>query len=513
MVRHEADAAVLPRGKAGRTRIVRALACHPIRGSPSMPNRVQSALRAAAEAGVGLWAACNRLRLPGTANPFVVGVHAPMREELTLENLPVTGAIPPGLDGIYLKMGANPVRPATRGHDWFLGDGMVHGLALSGGRALWYRNRWIGSRTAAAALGRPAAPGPRRGDDTVNTNVVEIGGRIFAVVEAGSFPVELSRTLEAQRYNPFDGTLAGAFTGHPHRDPLTGETHAIAYDGRVWDSVRHVVLSPEGRVVRDMPVAVEHGPCIHDCAITARFAVVLDLPVTFSFRALLAGYRFPFRWNPAHRARVGLLPRGGEGADILWCDVEPCFVFHIGNAYDGADGRVILDVVAYDTVFTAVGGGLDRPGRLERWTIDPVTRRVERRVLDPAAQEFPRIDERLFGQPHRYLYTVSVPADGNTQLAGATQLTKHDLETGERRVHEFGPDRIPGEFVFVPARAGAGEDEGWLVGLVIDTAADTTDFTILDARAFEAPPVASVRLDHRIPPGFHGNWFPAPAST
>jgi carotenoid cleavage dioxygenase len=513
MVRHEADAAVLPRGKAGRTRIVRALACHPIRGSPSMPNRVQSALRAAAEAGVGLWAACNRLRLPGTANPFVVGVHAPMREELTLENLPVTGAIPPGLDGIYLKMGANPVRPATRGHDWFLGDGMVHGLALWGGRALWYRNRWIGSRTAAAALGRPAAPGPRRGDDTVNTNVVEIGGRIFAVVEAGSFPVELSRTLEAQRYNPFDGTLAGAFTGHPHRDPLTGETHAIAYDGRVWDSVRHVVLSPEGRVVRDMPVAVEHGPCIHDCAITARFAVVLDLPVTFSFRALLAGYRFPFRWNPAHRARVGLLPRGGEGADILWCDVEPCFVFHIGNAYDGADGRVILDVVAYDTVFTAVGGGLDRPGRLERWTIDPVTRRVERRVLDPAAQEFPRIDERLFGQPHRYLYTVSVPADGNTQLAGATQLTKHDLETGERRVHEFGPDRIPGEFVFVPARAGAGEDEGWLVGLVIDTAADTTDFTILDARAFEAPPVASVRLDHRIPPGFHGNWFPAPAST
>jgi hypothetical protein len=33
------------------------------------------------------------------------GVHAPMREELTLENLPVTGAIPPGLDGLYLKMG------------------------------------------------------------------------------------------------------------------------------------------------------------------------------------------------------------------------------------------------------------------------------------------------------------------------------------------------------------------------------------------------------------------------
>ncbi len=335
-----------------------------------MSNRVHSALRAVAEVGVGLWAACNRLRLPGTANPFVVGVHEPMREELTVVDLPITGAIPLGLNGLYLKMGANPVRPVTRGHDWFLGDGMVHGLAIEDGRALWYRNRWIGSRSAAAALGRAAAPGPRRGDnDTVNTNVVEIGGRIFAVVEAGSIPVELSRTLEEQRYNPLDGTLTGSFTGHPHHDPLTGETHAIAYDGRVWDSVRHVVVAPTGQVVQDSAIAVEHGPCIHDCALTTRFVIVLDLPVTFSFRALLAGYRFPFRWNPAHRARVGLLPRRGEGADILWCDVEPCFVFHVANAYDEADGTVTLDVIAYASVFTAAGGGLDAPGRLERWTI------------------------------------------------------------------------------------------------------------------------------------------------
>ncbi|WP_288580498.1 carotenoid oxygenase family protein [uncultured Methylobacterium sp.] len=475
-----------------------------------MSNRALLAFRAVAELGVALLAACNRLRLPGMPNPFVVGVHEPMREELSLESPVVSGTIPPGLDGLYLKMGANPVRQTTRGHDWFLGDGMVHGLAIEAGRALWYRNRWIGSRKAAAALGRTAAPGPRRGgNDTVNTNVVGIGGRVFAVVEAGSFPVELSRSLEEQRYNPFDGTLAGSYTGHPHYDPLTGETHAIAYDGRIWDSVRHVVLSPTGRVVRDVPVAVEHGPCIHDCAITARFAIVLDLPVTFSFKALLAGYRFPFRWNPGHGARVGLLPRQGRGADILWCEVEPCFVFHVANAYDDADGRVILDVVVYDTVFSAAAGGFDGPGKLERWTIDPATRRVARRVLDATPQEFPRIDERRFGQRHRVLYTVGVPADGNTQLAGATQLYRHDLETGERRVHEFGHDRIPGEFVFVPERPGAGEDEGWLVGFVIDTARDTTDFAILDARSFEAPPVATIHLGHRIPPGFHGNWFPA----
>ena len=199
-----------------------------------MPNPVQSAVRAVAEGAVDLIAAWNRKRLPQVPSPYVVGIHKPMQSELTLEDLAVTGSIPAGLNGRYLKMGANPINPALAGHHWFLGDGMVHGIALRDGKASWYRNRWIRSRLAASALGRAPAPGPRRGrNDTVNTNVVGIGGRAFALVEAGSFPVELSESLEEQRYNPFDGTLSGSFTGHPHLDPLTGEHHAIAYDGSV----------------------------------------------------------------------------------------------------------------------------------------------------------------------------------------------------------------------------------------------------------------------------------------
>ena len=456
-----------------------------------------------------LIAAWNRRWLPRGENPFVVGVHDPMRSELTLEDLTVTGSIPAGLSGRYLKMGANPVAPDAAGHHWFLGDGMVHGFAIRDGRALWYRNRWIRSRLAAAALGQAPAPGPRRGrNDTVNTNVVDIGGRAFALVEAGSFPVELSENLEEQRYNPFDGTLGGSFTGHPHRDPTTGEHHGIAYDGSVWDAVRHVVVSATGKVVRDVPIAVEHGPCIHDCAITARFAVVLDLPVTFSMRAVLGGHRFPFRWNPAHQARVGLLPRRSDPGDVIWCDLGQCFVFHVANAFDATDGKVVLDVIAYTTMFASDANGLDALGRFERWTVDPSTRRVDRRVIDPTSQEFPRVDERRFGLSYRYAYTVSVPPDGNPQLTEATRLYKHDLETGGRLVHEFGDDHLPGEFVFVPASADAEEDEGWLLGLVLNVADETTHLVILDARTFEAAPVGTVRLPHRIPPGFHGNWFP-----
>ena len=474
-----------------------------------MPNAIEASVRAVAEAIVDRLAAFNRRRLPKSEGAFLVGIHTPMRSELTLEDLPVTGTIPPGLNGRYLKMGANPVAPDPVGHHWFLGDGMVHGFAIEDGKAAWYRNRWIGSRLAAAALHREPAPGPRRGrNDTVNTNIVDFAGRAFALVEAGSFPVELSETLETQRYNPFDGTLEGSFTGHPHRDPATGEYHGIAYDGGVWDHVRHVVVSAAGTVVRDLRIPVEHGPCIHDCAFTKRFVIVLDLPVTFSMRAVIAGHVFPYRWNPAHRSRIGLLPRKGDATDIIWCEVTPCFVFHASNAFDRDDGTVVLDVIAYDKMFASASGGLDAMGRLERWIIDPSRRKVSRCVLDQTPQEFPRIDERRFGKSHRFAYTVSVPPDGNTQLAGATRIFKHDIQSGERQVHDFGKGRLPGEFIFVPARLEADEDEGWLLGLVIDTVDGTTDLTILDAQAFEAPPVATIKLPHQIPPGFHGNWFP-----
>ncbi len=450
-----------------------------------------------------------RLAKTGEIHPYLTGIHRPMAEEKTLTDLAVTGTIPAALNGRYLRIGPNPAKPDPAGYHWFVGDGMVHGLALKDGKALWYRNRWIRSKAVGAALGVDPAPGPRHGlSDSVNTNVVSIAGRTWALVEAGSFPVEIGDTLEDQAYNPFDGTLQGSFTAHPHLDPLTGEHHAIAYEASDPTTVRHVVISPQGKVVRETPIAVEHGPSIHDCAITARYVVILDLPVTFSGKAMLGGHRFPYRWNPAHAARVGLMPRHGSGEDVIWCEVAPAYVFHVANAFDTADGKVVMDVIAYDTMFADSLQGPDASGRFERWTIDPAARRTERRVIDASPQEFPRPDERLFGQPYRYAYTVAAPDETEAQFFGVTRLYKHDLKIGGRQVHDFGDQRHPGEFVFVPAGPDAAEDEGWMIGLVIDMANDTTDLVILDAQAFEAPPVASVRIPHRAPPGFHGNWLP-----
>jgi carotenoid cleavage dioxygenase len=477
-----------------------------------MVSIVETAIRSVVAKGVTALATFNRgrMRAPDGPHPFLTGLHAPMTEEKTIEDLAVTGSLPPALDGRYLRIGPNPIAADPRIYQWFLGDGMVHGLRIERGRARWYRNRWVRSTQVTAALDEPPAPGPRDGDfDTVNTNVIGFSGKIWALVEAGCTPVLLDDTLETLAYDDFGGTLRGAFSAHPHLDPLTGEMHAISYDPRDPTTIHHVVVAVDGHVRREEPVRVSHGPMIHDSAISARFVVILDLPVTFSMSALIAGSMFPFRWNPAHPARVGLLPRESAGSEVIWCDVDPCYVFHVANSYDTDDGGMILDVVAYDRMFAETVLGPDAPrGAFERWTIDPVERRVRRNVIDPHPQDFPRIDERRSGQPYRYAYTMMLPETADPAFLSGDSLFKHDLQTGVRSVHSFGPHRYPGEFVFVPAHADAAEDEGWLIGLVVNVIDQTTDLVIIDARDFAGAPLASVHIPHRIPPGFHGNWLP-----
>ena len=253
---------------------------------------------------------------------------------------------------------------------------------------------------------------------------------------------------------------------------------------------------------------MKHGPMIHDCAITDRYVVILDLPVTFSMKTLIAGHGFPYRWNPEHEARVGLMPRQGTQDDIIWCPVKPGYAFHVANAYDAEDGSVVLDLCVYDTMFGDGAQGPDARSRgLERWIIAPKTRTVEVGTLDASPQEFPRPDERFFGRPYRFAWSMATPTEPAKRFLGETSLYAHDLLTGERQIHEFGDDRYPGEFVFVPETADSPEGHGWLIGYVVDLANETTDLVILDARRFEHAPVASIRLPHRVPAGFHGNWI------
>jgi len=439
-------------------------------------------------------------------NRFLKGPYAPVASETTETDLKITGRIPPELNGLYARIGPNPMHvpnPAT--HHWFLGDGMVHGVRLRDGHALWYRNRWIGSNTVNQRLGRPPAPGPRNRDlDTVNTNIIGHAGKLWALVEGSALPVQLNDTLETERHGYFNTPLQRTFAAHPHRDPETGDLHAICYDVLTLDQVFYVVIAADGTLKRDIAIPVRHGPMIHDCALTETRMVVLDFPITFSLPALLRGHSFPYQWNEKHPARIGLLPRNGTAADIAWFDVDPCFAFHTANAYDQPDGSVVLDLITYPRMFEGARHGPEnRPSTFERWVLSPATNTVQRQPYSKFLQEFPRCDDRLTGKPYRYAYTIGIDLEGRSPQP----LYRHDMLSGEIVQHDFGPHHMPAETIFVPRHPTSAEDDGYLLTYVYDLAENTSTLTILDAAKLGAAPTALIHLPARVPIGFHGNWI------
>lgn len=452
----------------------------------------------------------------GTAtNPYLSGNAAPIDTEYTALDLEVTGELPEELDGRYVRNGPNPlgeVDPAA--YHWFTGDGMVHGLRLRDGRAEWYRNRWVRSTKVSEALGEPPAPGERHGFDSANTNVIGHAGRTFAIVEAGGRPVELSDELETIRHCDFDGTLPNGFTAHPKRDPDSGELFAVNYFWGRPELLEYMVVGTDGRVRRRVDVPVPGNPMVHDCSLTENFVALYDLPVTFSVDAAMDGAPFPYIWDEDYGARVGLIPREGDAADVLWFEVEPCYVFHPLNAHDeiGADGRaerVVLDVVRHPRMFDRNRlGPNEGPPTLWRWTLDLDTGRAIEEQLDDLAIEFPRVDERRVGRAHRFGW-ATVQSGDDRGLIAPLGLVRYDIVTGARDVVDMGEGREAGEFVFVPRSADAAEDDGWYLSLVYDRGTDLSELVVLDASAPGDRAVARVHLPTRVPAGFHGNWVPS----
>ena len=476
-----------------------------------MASETEVKIRAAVTKALNTAAAFNRkLKNPFRKHMFLTGMHQPMAEELSLDHLEISGQIPQALTGTYARIGPNPFKPDPRGHHWFVGDGMVHGIRLSNGKAEWYHNRYIKAGTLERNGGPPAVGGPRRGArDTVNTNVLKLADKTLALVESGPFPFELDGNLDTVASTNLQGTLSAPFTAHPHQDPQTGEWHAIVYESETQDTVWHVVINSVGEVIAERPIAVKDGPSIHECSITEDYVIVFDLPVTISLSTLAQGYNFPYRWNKQHPARVGLMPRHGNTDEIIWCDVDPCYVFHVANSFQNADGSVTIDLCAYESMFAHGSDGPNGvPCGFERWRVDPAHQQVTREAIDPSPQEFPRVDERFFGQPYHHAWVVSQPSDTVSNFATDNRLYHHNVKTGDRRSYRFGDGLVGGEFVFVPRAQDAEEADGWLMGLVIDVKNDTTQLQFFEALNIEQGPVGAVHIPHRIPPGFHGNWIP-----
>jgi carotenoid cleavage dioxygenase len=438
--------------------------------------------------------------------PFhFTGNFAPVEREVTAVDLRVEGALPPELTGLYVRQAPNP-KTEDSPH-WFLGDGMLHGVRLERGRAVWYRNRWVQT----PYLANPDVQRiSERGviDRTVskaNTHVIRHAGRILAL-EEGSFPYVVDARLETLGWTDFDGKLRSAFTAHPKHCPVTGELIAFGY-GQLPPYLVYLRISADGRLVQSDEIQVGGSTMMHDFAITTRHALFLDLPVVFSLEDALKG-TMPYSWSDDYPARIGVMPRDGTDRDVRWFAVEPCFIFHTLNAYE--DGNtVVLDACRYSEMWRKAGDMQTDTDKLKlhRYRFDLASGAVKEETLDDRPLEFPRVADAVVGRKHRFGYALALER-GRSESPGFAGILKWDLESGRSELHDCGPGRTAGEVVFVPARgADPRSDEGYLLTYVHDAATNQSELWVLDASRMTSRPLARVALPQRVPNGFHGSWL------
>ncbi|WP_020405359.1 carotenoid oxygenase family protein [Hahella ganghwensis] len=454
--------------------------------------------------------------MTASSNPFLNGVFKAQHNEATLSDLSVTGVIPPELNGRFVRNGPNPQFIWSDNYHMYSGDGMLHTLSLRNGKA-GYMNCYIRTPRflCEREQGRAVFPGMRDialveaefenvPSFTANTNVIEHAGRMLALNE-GSPPFAIMDAAKGDAVpDRFGGIIRQTFTAHPKLSPKSGELYGFSYitpDGLVDYSV----LDSSGRARLITSFRPPYAALMHDFAMTQNYAVFPVYPLTWSMERVQRGEPI-FQWEPELGSYYYVLNRlSGEIVKIFRDDA--ILGMHVVNAYEKR-GRIVLDMVLMDDIPADAQAFADDSisylNTLNRISLNLENGVLLRDRLSDLNVEFPRIDERWTTEPYRYAYLASTL---NPHLPGFIfdSISRYDHLWG--RMETFRPDEavLFGEPVFVPV--GAQEGNGYLLSYGYDQNKDTSDLWIFNAMALMQGPVARVHIPHRVPYGFHGNWF------
>jgi carotenoid cleavage dioxygenase-like enzyme len=457
--------------------------------------------------------------------------------------LPMEGSLPPDLQGTLFRVGPRGTgrtsgeRPPPASDDTAedtagLPPGALHAVELRDGAAVSYLSR----------------------ESDADAGVFWHAGSVLALPETG-LPLRYSRVLEEQG---FGGSLKIPVASHTHRVAADGcrvlfsvedrnDTDAGSGDGDDADGSDAETLDEgiwllvgewdaAGALRTAQAVSLERATWQHDIAVTARHVVFIESP-TRPVPGLAA--TVPFGWVPGAEGWVGVVDRGGDGA-VQWFRYDPALVTHVLGAWEepaqraagGADTDIVLYVCRYDvpeegqptdlgaSVVGPQGIGLtpigDSLAVLERWRLHGD--RLERTQVDERNVEYPRMDAVLTGGPFRFGYCVETSWGGGAATSGSSSSVGHpgllrlDLQRHEVAPWTPGPGRTPSEPIFVRARDGHGDDEGWLLSVVDDPDRGASDLYVLDASSFgRRRPEAVIHLPERLPFRSHGEWVPADA--
>jgi carotenoid cleavage dioxygenase-like enzyme len=428
------------------------------------------------------------------------------------------GRAPEGLSGSLYRNGpAKFRRPGGSATHWFDGDGLVRRFRIADGQAsLAARFADTPKRRQEARLGAMVMPGfgttvdPRAeisGPDdanAANTSVLPIGDKIWALWESGSPMAMHEETLESEGFVTFRADLrAMPFSAHPRIEP----------DGRIWNlgmsGARAIVwrLSPAGALEDAQLIDLPRASYVHDFTATERHLVIVLQPW------IRERHEFPlatsYDWRPEIGTQVLIIDKADLSRRRI-AELPPFGFFHLGDAWEEADGTIRFDVSAYpDMSFAASGAsdllrGVYGGGGRSELVLAVLPARGPGRLERPGvAAEFPRSHERLAGLPRRYSVHTAGETEGRPM---ATGVGVTDWRDGRTRMFDFGPDYVVDEMVPVAKPGSSAEDHAWLIGPTINLKAGVTELHVFDFAHVEDGPIATWVTDIALPASFHGRW-------
>lgn len=460
--------------------------------------------------------------------PYITDVFAPVLDEETHTDLPVTGEIPQDLNGVYLRNGPNPRHEPKGDYHPFDGDGMLHSAHFDQGR-LVIRNRWV--RTEAwqreHEAGRSKYWGIRqtlkgREDqplkDSANTDVIGHAGVAIANWYLAGVPYALD-PISLETLGPRRGYLDAMGSGmsaHCKVDEATGELMYFDY-GDQFPYMWYGVVDSAGNLVHRVPIELPGNRLPHDMAITEHYSILHDHPVFHDEGARAAG-RHKVVFNSEMPSRLGVIPRRGDAASIRWFEFTGAFIYHVVNAWE-EDDEIVMVACRYMPARQSDGSFDDArtakmitrlmmDARLWQYRMNLTTGECREKCLDPDHNvEFPSYDAGKTGRYTQFAYLVD--HDPNTLRWWG--VCKYDTDTGTR-LSAWTDDAAHcwySEPWFAPADDQYDEDRGYVIAFVWNDRAKTQELQIFDAKDLNKGPLARVHMPHRIPPGFHACWMSA----
>jgi len=390
--------------------------------------------------------------------------------------------------------------------------------------------------------------------DTCNTAIAVSGDRVLALMEQSPpSEIQISRdgkmtTIES--FSRLDGAVpsapinGGSLGAHGRTDPTTGERVHVSYTSVSRPFVRVDTFAEDWKLTSSIGVDVPVPVMVHDCALTPRYVVVLDFPLTIRPMKMFLENSFPVEYEPKNGARIGLTPRGKDkGDETMWFDVENGVVLHAANAYEKDDGTVVVHA------FKSIPSGeasfiLDyTPAFLYEWVLDPFTgKTITERCLNPDVMvEFPQVEDNVTGKEAPFAYGLlstsiggpllpfktpenAVLLDGVVKFAlednekqgfvAGDVVSRFDLPSGWHSVSEptvvtkVGDNK--GHYIlliasFVPSIDD--DNSGDHIKVATDGRSLRTQLLVLDGDDLTVGPVSSVDLPYHVNYGLHSQFL------